>query len=231
MRQPAARVRPRRSSNGRKATSPSGRSAASKADLSAALREVVKEIAASPYNGRVDLPRAGKTCAVHPDMVALVRVIVREAVVNAAAHAHPTGVEGRISVACTREASGAIAVTVTDDGVGLPENFNAEFDGNTGFRLMRASSERLGAGLTFKSTSLGLSVRLRMPNPTSTGVANGRGKSTHTNGASVEWAGLGTERGVQLLEGLPAAVYTTDAAGRITFYNAAAAELWGRRPK
>ena len=35
----------------------------------------------------------------------------------------------------------------------------------------------------------------------------------------------------ELLEGLPAAIYTTDAAGRITFYNQAAAELWGCRPE
>ena len=33
-----------------------------------------------------------------------------------------------------------------------------------------------------------------------------------------------------LLDALPAAVYTTDAAGRITYYNDAAAELWGHRP-
>ena len=34
----------------------------------------------------------------------------------------------------------------------------------------------------------------------------------------------------QVLSGLPAAVYTTDAAGRLTYYNEAAAELWGQRP-
>ncbi|MHA6646259.1 PAS domain-containing protein [Mesorhizobium sp. A623] len=33
-----------------------------------------------------------------------------------------------------------------------------------------------------------------------------------------------------LIEALPAAVYTTDAAGRITSYNPAAVELWGRHP-
>lgn len=33
-----------------------------------------------------------------------------------------------------------------------------------------------------------------------------------------------------LLDALPAAVYTTDAAGRVTYYNDAAAELWGHRP-
>ena len=34
-----------------------------------------------------------------------------------------------------------------------------------------------------------------------------------------------------LIQALPAAIYTTDAAGRITFFNEAAAELWGRRPE
>lgn len=34
-----------------------------------------------------------------------------------------------------------------------------------------------------------------------------------------------------ILQALPAAIYTTDAAGRITFYNDAAADLWGVRPE
>ena len=34
-----------------------------------------------------------------------------------------------------------------------------------------------------------------------------------------------------LLDALPAAVYTIDIGGRITFFNAAAAELWGHRPE
>src|ERR1700751_3399179 len=34
-----------------------------------------------------------------------------------------------------------------------------------------------------------------------------------------------------LLDALPAAIYTTDAAGRITFYNQAAVEFSGRRPE
>ena len=33
-----------------------------------------------------------------------------------------------------------------------------------------------------------------------------------------------------VLGALPVAVYTTDADGRITFYNEAAARLWGREP-
>ncbi len=34
----------------------------------------------------------------------------------------------------------------------------------------------------------------------------------------------------QFLDALPTAVYTTDAKGRLTHYNDAAADLWGRRP-
>jgi PAS domain-containing protein len=34
-----------------------------------------------------------------------------------------------------------------------------------------------------------------------------------------------------LLNVLPAAIYTTDAAGRITYFNEAAAEMWGVRPE
>ena len=35
----------------------------------------------------------------------------------------------------------------------------------------------------------------------------------------------------QFCEALGVALYTTDADGRITYYNEAAAELWGRRPE
>lgn len=37
--------------------------------------------------------------------------------------------------------------------------------------------------------------------------------------------------GVELLESLPVAVYMTDAEGRITYFNGAAAELWGVSPR
>ena len=35
----------------------------------------------------------------------------------------------------------------------------------------------------------------------------------------------------RVLDALPAAIYTTDTAGRITYYNQAAADLAGRRPE
>jgi PAS domain S-box-containing protein len=44
-------------------------------------------------------------------------------------------------------------------------------------------------------------------------------------------ATIDTIAGAALLEALPVAIYTTDAEGHITFYNEAAADLWGNRPQ
>lgn len=49
--------------------------------------------------------------------------------------------------------------------------------------------------------------------------------------AAQERAAQSEERYRQLLEALPAAVYTTDAEGRITYFNRAAAEMSGRIPQ
>ena len=49
--------------------------------------------------------------------------------------------------------------------------------------------------------------------------------------AQSEGAHLPEEYFRQLLDSLPAAIYTTDAAGRITYYNRAAVELSGREPR
>ena len=48
---------------------------------------------------------------------------------------------------------------------------------------------------------------------------------------NVPFNGESAKRYRELVHELPAAVYTTDAEGRITLFNAAAAALWGRAPK
>ena len=167
MRHKSASTTPRRrTTNGSKATLPPAATpqftSSTKVDLCAAVRDACAEVAAAlAYSGHLESPRTARALAVPADMAALVLIIVREAVANAIKYAHPTGVEGKLFVACARESNGAIGISMTDDGVGLPENFDPAMDGGTGLRLMRASSERLGAKLTFKSTCLGLVVRLR----------------------------------------------------------------------
>ncbi|MEZ2221774.1 PAS domain S-box protein [Rhizobium sp. RCC_161_2] len=67
--------------------------------------------------------------------------------------------------------------------------------------------------------------------------------STNDNETAAEYVDMSVRSGSQpnllhhplalqdILEALPEAVYTTDALGRITFYNKAATEMWGVSPK
>ena len=57
--------------------------------------------------------------------------------------------------------------------------------------------------------------------------------TTMTPNGTIGAHALGDVSGLprEAIEALPAAIYMTDAEGRITFYNEAAAELWGCRPE
>src|ERR1700730_11598735 len=58
-----------------------------------------------------------------------------------------------------------------------------------------------------------------------------RSVSSPAIGNRLDGSAAASESWRQLLEALPAAVYTTDASGRITFFNEAAVELAGRSPE
>jgi PAS domain S-box-containing protein len=220
-------------------------------DVGRLLRDMCEALLSTArWTGRVNRIRTGiddglavSSCA------SSLALIVSEAVNNAIKHAHPSGVPGEIGIHCRRDAADALVVEVTDDGVGLPEGLDPTSDGGFGFRVMRAQSEQLGATLAFESSSLGLRVRLRVP-PEACGLGlppatNGEDAISHA-GLSKQSNGEAGERAVgaavqqtlsekisfrELLQALPAAIYTTDAAGRITFYNDAAAQLWGCQPE
>jgi two-component sensor histidine kinase len=104
-------------------------------------------------------------CVVRPDQATPVALIVSELVTNALKYAHPAGVAGRITVSCRplgRDLDGGLAVEVTDDGVGLSEDFNPLTDGGLGFRVVRGLARQLGATLAYESTGVGLTVRLTL---------------------------------------------------------------------
>jgi two-component sensor histidine kinase len=100
-------------------------------------------------------------CMVRPDQATPVALIVSELVTNALKYAHPTGVAGRILVSC-RSTGGGLVVEVTDDGVGLSEDFDPLSDGGLGFRVVRGLARQLGADLVYESGDIGLTVRLTL---------------------------------------------------------------------
>jgi two-component sensor histidine kinase len=100
-------------------------------------------------------------CVVRPDQATPVALIVSELVTNALKYAHPSGVAGRILVSC-RSTGRGLVVEVTDDGVGLSEDFDPLSDGGLGFRVVRGLARQLGADLVYESGDIGLTVRLTL---------------------------------------------------------------------
>ena len=100
------------------------------------------------------------SCLVPVDGIVPLTLIVTELVTNSVKYAHPAGVPGKISLTGGRQADGTLVIEFADDGVGLPEGFDPAVDGGFGFRLTRVLAQQIGATMTFKSTVLGLHVRL-----------------------------------------------------------------------
>ena len=114
-------------------------------------------------NGRVDLTMdvaGGSPLA--PERLGALGLIVNEALINAMKYAHPSGVDGQITVTCRPMFGDSLLVTIEDDGVGLPENceFETGVGGGVGFRVMRALAGQIGAKITCRSSALGLTVQV-----------------------------------------------------------------------
>ena len=92
-----------------------------------------------------------------------VTLILCEILTNAMKYAHPTDVPVKISILCEASPKDVLELTISDDGIGLPEGFDAAKDGGLGFQIMRALTAELGAKLDVFSDNLGSTFRLSVP--------------------------------------------------------------------
>jgi PAS domain S-box-containing protein len=175
-------------------------------------------------------------CDMHVETATLISLIVEEAVVNAVRYAHPSGVAGIVKVACQRDSAGTLSIDVIDDGVGLPENFDPWKDGGSGFQIIRVLTARLGANLTFDSTSLGFRLCLQMSRISL--ESSNVGLTIVANDHGTEWATAARKQRKEMdtaaLSMLTAIVKSSDDAilskdlnGIITSWNAGAQRLFG----
>jgi two-component sensor histidine kinase len=106
---------------------------------------------------------AGCECLVLARQVQSVTLIICELLANAMKYSHPAGVPVKIQLLCEAAANGTLQVTISDDGIGLPEGFDATKDGGLGFQIIRALTSELGASLDVFSDDLGSTFRLSVP--------------------------------------------------------------------
>jgi two-component sensor histidine kinase len=86
-------------------------------------------------------------------------LIINEAVTNAFKYAFPEGRPGMVSLSLLRLGEATYQLTITDDGVGLPKNYDPARSNSLGMTLLYGFTEQLGGELTIISPP-GLTINL-----------------------------------------------------------------------
>jgi two-component sensor histidine kinase len=124
--------------------------------------QTLVEIVSSPQRP-ICLTQAAENCRVATDQVQPLTLILCEILINALKYAHPADLPVHLAIGCHCDGAGAVVLEVSDDGVGLPENFDTAHDGGLGFKVIRSLSGQIGAQLQIESNDLGLRFRIRLP--------------------------------------------------------------------
>ncbi len=129
------------------------------------LREVCAAMvsAFSSDQQPVHIEHGGSDCLVLTQHVQPLTLIMCEILTNAMKYAHPAGVPVHMKVICDTRVEGTLILSVSDDGIGLPEGFDPGKDGGIGFQVMRALSGEIGATLDIASDNLGVTFTVTVP--------------------------------------------------------------------
>src|SRR5262245_37939128 len=130
-------------------------------DLIEYLRQIVHDLepTVGPRKIQFDAPEAIQIAA---DRAILVGLIINELVSNAGKYAYPDRPGGSIWVRVQTE-NEAIAISVRDEGVGLPPGFDPAKSKRLGTRLVNGLSKQLGGEVTRPPTPIGANFTLRIP--------------------------------------------------------------------
>jgi two-component sensor histidine kinase len=131
-------------------------------DLVAYLREVIEDLGpmVGPCEIHFDAPEEIQFAA---DRAILVALIVNELISNAGKYAYRDRPNGSIWVRLVRMDENTVVVSVRDEGVGLPADFNPTTSKRLGTRLINALSKQLDAELTRPLSPLGTHFTLLVP--------------------------------------------------------------------
>ena len=119
--------------------------------------------ALSSSEQQVRVTHSGGDCMVLMRQVQPIALILCEIFINAMKYAHPSGVALQMTVDCNVSGDGRLVLTISDDGVGLPEGFDPGKNHGLGFKVMHSLAAEVGGELQIQSNHLGLSFRLSLP--------------------------------------------------------------------
>lgn len=100
------------------------------------------------------------------DRAISVALIVNELITNAAKYAYPGRSDGRIHISVKAAADDTLAVSVRDEGAGLPAGFDLATPKGLGMRIITSFAQQLGGTLAIHARDPGTEFVLTMPRKT-----------------------------------------------------------------
>jgi two-component sensor histidine kinase len=131
-------------------------------DLGGYLRDVCEDLSLSISGSTVELA-AADGIRVATDRAVPLGLVAIELITNAAKYAYPGERKGRIEVALFKQDETHLVLTVGDEGVGLPPEFDVHKARGLGMRIVRAFAEQLGAEFQVRARSPGCEFKLVAP--------------------------------------------------------------------
>jgi len=126
------------------------------------LREVLNDLEASVAPCKVQL-EAPEEIQLAADRAILVALVVNELVLNAGKYAYPDSNGGIIWVRIVQTDKNFASVSVRDEGIGVPAEFDPTTSKRLGSRLVSALAKQLRAELTQPFSAVGTNFTLLIP--------------------------------------------------------------------
>ncbi len=131
-------------------------------ELTAYIGEVCVDLDKEVAPSRLEL-EAPEKIMFATDRAILVALVINELVLNAARHAYPDRPGETIRVSITRNEPAFLQVSVRDNGVGLPADFDPAKSKRLGTLLVSALAKQLNAEMTRPPCTTGTNFTLRIP--------------------------------------------------------------------
>ena len=130
-------------------------------ELAAFLKDLCSRLAQT--STRHTLSFEGTPCRIDTDRAIQIALLVNELVTNAIKHAYPSG-SGRVNVSINATED-VISLTVSDEGVGLPDGFDLhEISGTSlGMRVVKGLVRQLHAELIVMKAARGTALTTKIP--------------------------------------------------------------------
>lgn len=132
-------------------------------DLGAYLSRVANAIGAIDGRHGVRLNIDVSPAIIETDTAVRIGLVVSEILTNAMQHAFEGQNTGLVELRVTQTDDGGLRASISDDGVGIPEDINWPQDGSLGGRLVKGLCDGLGATLDVSRGAIGTVVTFEVP--------------------------------------------------------------------